>query len=85
MHGVGCSICSGPKGESNDMSKAGCFRESISTVKYNGDTNEKTVKVTLSSVLKLIPCQLVVRLIKTAVADITLLCLMENINNLVVF
>lgn len=50
MHGVGCSICSGPKGESNDMSKAGCFRESISTVNYNGDTNEKTVKVTLSSV-----------------------------------
>lgn len=34
--------------------------------------------------LKLITCQLVVRLIKTIVADITLFCLMKNINNLVV-
>lgn len=50
MHGAGCSVGPGPEGESNDMSKAGCLRKSIITVNYNGDTNENTMKVTLSPV-----------------------------------
>lgn len=84
MRGVGCSICPGPEGESNDMSKAPYFGENISTVNYNGTQMRKQWKWPWVLWLKLIPCQLVVRLIKTDVADVALLCLMENINNLVV-
>jgi hypothetical protein len=47
---VGCIICPGPKGESNDIFKAGCFRDRINTVNYMRNANERTVKVTLSPV-----------------------------------
>lgn len=41
LRGVGCSICPGPEGESNDMSKAPSFGENISTVDYNGTQMRK--------------------------------------------
>lgn len=41
MHGVACSVCPAPRGESNGVGKVGCFRALA---------NEETVTVTLSPV-----------------------------------
>lgn len=89
MHGVGCSICPAPRGESNGIANIGCFRESISRVTYMGKQMRKQWQWPWAPWLRLLPCQLVAWLKKTTVAyqkhcaDITLPDLMENINNLV--
>jgi len=55
-------------------------------VNYNGDTNEKTVKVTLSSVAHPHSLSAGSQADKDRCGrHYTLFCLMENINNLVVF
>lgn len=70
--GVGCIICPGPRGESSDILKAGCFPSGALTQQIiQGNANERTWKWPWVLQFILVSCELIARLIENIRSRVT--------------